>query len=153
MVFIVYDVSNHETFDNVEKWISFIKNIEKKTTIILCGNKINLRREVEIKEGEELSHKEGLLFYECSAKTNEDIKNMFFSSIVVLPIFRTYDESERKDLINELLEENGEVYQKGGLYQELIIEPKGKISEYGEKIEDNKKEKNIKMKKIKNKKR
>ena len=69
---------------------------------------------------------------------------MFFSSIVVSSIFGTYDESERKDLTNELLEENGEVYQKGGLYQELIIEPKGKINEYGEKIEDNKKEKNIK---------
>ena len=144
LVFIVYDVSHHETFDNVEKWISFVKNFEKKTTIILCGNKIDLRREVETKEGEELAHKEGLLFYECSAKTNEDIKNMFFSSIVVLPIFGTYDESERKDLINELLEENGEVYQKGDLYQELIIEPKGKINEYREKIEDNKKEKNIK---------
>ena len=106
IVFIVYDVANRDTFNNVENWISFVKNIEK-TTLILCGNKVDLSREVETKEGQELASKEGILFFECSAKTNENIKNMFFSSIAVLPTFGIYDESERENLIRELLEENG----------------------------------------------
>ena len=78
IVFIVYDVSNRSSFDNIPNWISFVKNIEK-TTMILCGNKNDLERSVEKKEGEELAKNEGLLFFECSAKTNENIKNMFFS--------------------------------------------------------------------------
>ena len=69
IVFIVYDVSNPSSFENVSNWISFVKKIEK-TTMILCGNKIDLEREVETNDGEELAKKEVLLFFECSAKSN-----------------------------------------------------------------------------------
>ena len=132
IVFIVYDVSNRSSFDNVENWISFVKNIEK-TTMILCGNKIDLGREVETKDGEELAKREGLLFFECSAKSNENIKNMFFSSIAVLPTFGVYDESERENLIRELLEENGGgEYQVGSGNQDLIIQPPGQVNDNGE---------------------
>ena len=40
-VFVVYDISVKTTFDNIPKWINFIRSIEN-TTIILCGNKIDL---------------------------------------------------------------------------------------------------------------
>ena len=103
--FIVYDISERSSFDNIPKWISFVKNIEK-TTMILCGNKTDLQRDVQKNEGEELAKSEGLLFFECSAKTNENIKNMFYSAITVLPTFGVNDESERGNLIKELLEEN-----------------------------------------------
>ena len=132
IVFIVYNVSHRDSFDNVGNWISFVKNIEK-TTMILCGNKIDLSREVETSEGEELAKREGLLFFECSAKTNENIKNMFFSSIAILPTFGIYDESERENLIRELLEENGGGdYQGGGGNQELIIQPPAQVNDNGE---------------------
>ncbi len=132
IVFIVYDVSNRSSFDNVSNWISFVKNIEK-TTIVLCGNKIDLEREVEKSDGEELAKKEGLNFFECSAKTNENIKNMFFSSIAILPTFGIYDEQEKENLIRELLEENGggDFKDEGG-NQDLIIQPPAKINENGE---------------------
>ena len=58
IVFIVYDVSNRTSFDNISNWISFVRNIER-TTMILCGNKIDLTREVQTNEGEELAKKEG----------------------------------------------------------------------------------------------
>ena len=48
IVFVVYAVSYRETFDNVPKWISFLKSIGNKD-IVLCGNKIDLKREVETK--------------------------------------------------------------------------------------------------------
>ena len=132
IVFIVYDVSNRSSFDNVSNWISFVKNIEK-TTMILCGNKIDLTREVQTNEGEELAKKEGLLFFECSAKTNENIKKMFFSSIAGLPTFGIYEEDERENLILELLNENGvEVNQDVGGNQELVIQPPAKINVNGE---------------------
>ena len=132
IVFIVYDVSNRSSFDNVSNWISFVKNIEK-TTMILCGNKIDLNREVQTNEGEELAKREGLLFFECSAKTNENIKKMFFSSIAGLPTFGIYDGDEKENLILELLNENGvEVNQDVGGNQELVIQPPAKINVNGE---------------------
>ena len=132
IVFIVYDVSNRSSFDNVSNWISFVKNIEK-TTMILCGNKIDLNREVQTNEGQDLAKNENLLFFECSAKTNENIKKMFFSSIAGLPTFGIYEEDERENLILELLNENGvEVNQDVGGNQELVIQPPAKINVNGE---------------------
>ena len=132
IVFIVYDTSNRSSFDNVLNWISFVKNIEK-TSMVLCGNKIDLNREVEKNEGEELAKKENMLFFECSAKTNDNIKNMFYSSIAGLPTFGVYDESEKDNLIKELLEENGgEEFKEEGATQNLHEQQKGKININGE---------------------
>ena len=107
IVFIVYDVSNRSSFDNVPNWISFVKNIEK-TKMILVGNKTDLQREVQTNEGEELSKNEEMLFFECSAKSNDNIKNLFYSSIAGLPTFGVFEDAEKENLIKELLEENGE---------------------------------------------
>ena len=139
IVYIVYDISNRSSFDNVPNWISFVKNIEK-TTMILCGNKTDLEREVNKNEGEELAKREGLLFFECSAKTNENIKNMFYSSIAGLPTFGIYDQSEKENLIRELLEENGgEDFQEGGANQDLVNQPPTKMNINGEVTSFNKK--------------
>ena len=132
IVFIVYDVSNRSSFDNVKNWIQFVKDIEK-TTMILCGNKIDLDRDVNTNEGEEIAKSEGILFFECSAKTNENIKNMFFSSISLLPTFGIYDESEKENLIRELLEENGvEISNDANGNQDLIVQPPATINVNGE---------------------
>ena len=98
--------------------------------VVLVGNKIDLeRREVETKEGEELAKKEGLLFFECSAKTNENIMNMFYSSIARLPIFEIDNESERDNIVRDLIEENslGDSKEDRG-NQDLIVINEGKIS-------------------------
>ena len=132
LVFLVYDVSRKESFDNIMTWINFVRNIEK-TIMVLCGNKIDLNREVEKNEGEELARKEGLLFFECSAKTNENIKLMFYSAIAGLPSFGVTDESEKENMIKELMEENGgEGFQQGGVNQDLVNQPDAKINVNGE---------------------
>ena len=132
IVFVVYDVSNRSSFENIPNWISFVKNIEK-TIMILCANKIDLEREVETKDGEELAKNEGLIYFECSAKTNENIKNMFFSSIATLSTFGIDNESERDNLVRELLEENGDgdFHEERG-NQDLVVQQEGKISGNGE---------------------
>ena len=141
IVFLVYDVSNRATFENITNWINFVRNIEKPI-MVLCGNKIDLNREVEKNEGEELAKKEGLLFYECSAKTNENIKYMFYSSVVRLPNFGTNDESEMENMVKELMEENGgEGFQEGGINQDLVNQPPAKMSVNGEVVDENKKRK------------
>ena len=139
MVFLVYDVSNRQSFENISNWISFVKNIEK-TIMVLCGNKIDLNREVEKSEGEALAEKENLKFFECSAKTNENIKFMFYSAIAELPSFGCTDESEKENMVKELMEENGgEGFQEGGTNQDLVNQPPAKMNVNGEIDEPNKK--------------
>ena len=105
IVFLVYDISTKSSFDNIPKWISFIRSIEN-TTLVLCGNKIDLeKREVTKEEGEALAQKEGISFYETSAKTGDGIKNMFYNTVSDLPVFA--ENNNKESLIKELMEENG----------------------------------------------
>ena len=62
-IFVVFDISSKNSFDNIPNWINFMKSIENNTTIILCGNKIDLQnREVNKEEGEEFALNEGKNF-------------------------------------------------------------------------------------------
>ena len=141
IVFLVYDVSKRTSFEHINDWIEFVRNIER-TTMVLIGNKIDLNREVEKNEGEELAQKEGLIFFECSAKNNENIKNLFFSSVAVLPTFGVYDESEKDTIIRELLEENGgDDIKEGGENLDLFNQPPAQMNVDGEITMGNKKRK------------
>ena len=105
IVFLIYDISVKTSFDNIPKWISFIRSIEN-TTLVLCGNKIDLdKREVTKEEGEALAQKEGIAFYETSAKTGDGIKSMFYNTVSDLPVFA--ENNNKESLIKELMEENG----------------------------------------------
>ena len=140
IVFIVYDISNRNSFENVQNWINFVKNIEK-TTMILLGNKIDLERDVETKEGQEIAEREGIKFFECSAKTNENIKYMFYASIAGLPTFGVYEESERENLVKELLEENGGEENQNNNGDNLVKQPPAQISVDGKVMSTNKRRK------------
>ena len=114
IVFVVYDISGKTSFDNIPKWINFIKSIEN-TTIVLCGNKIDLEnREVKKEEGEELAKKEGISFFEVSAKTNDNIKNMFYNVIAELPTF-SQNNTNKESVIKELMQENGVINVQEGI--------------------------------------
>ena len=118
IVFVVYDISSKTSFNNVPSWISFIKSIEN-TTIILCANKTDLTtREVPKNEGEQFAQKEGIAFFEVCAKTNENIKLMFYTAIADLPTFAE-GATNKENLIKELQEENGvENVQEGNNVKE-----------------------------------
>ena len=139
IIFIVYDISSKNTFNNIPKWINFVKSIEK-TKIVLCGNITDLeRREVEKIEAENFAKKEGISFFEICAESNENLKLMFYTCIADLPIF---DDIPNKDsLIKELLEENENI-------QNSKNDSKNKIS-INNKIYINDKEKKDNKKKEK----
>ena len=105
IVFLIYDISVKSSFDNIPNWITFIRSIEN-TTLVLCGNKIDLeKREVTKEEGEALAQNEGIAFYEMSAKSGEGIKNMFYNAVSDLTVFA--ENNNKESLIKELMEENG----------------------------------------------
>ena len=114
IVFLIYDVSTKTSFDNIPNWISFIRNIET-TTLVLCGNKIDVsEREVKKEDGEALAQKEGIAFFETSAKTGEGIKSMFYNAIATLPTFAE-NNPNKENLVKELLQENGVENSVGGI--------------------------------------
>ena len=79
----VYDISNRDSFNNVSTRIEGFKNQTPKTVlIILVGNKsdLNDRRQVSTEEGQELADKFGIQFYETSAKTGDNVNEIFYNS-------------------------------------------------------------------------
>lgn len=56
---------------------------------------------MEAQEGQKLAAKEGLMFFELSAKTNLNLKKVFFSVVAELPFFEQFDQMKEK-VVNEL---------------------------------------------------
>ena len=138
--FIIYDISSKNSFDNIPNWINFIKSIENNTTIILCGNKIDLQnREVKKEEGEELAINEGIQFFEVSAKTGENIKNMFYDVVSQLPFFAKIN-MNNENIINELIQENEIKNAKKSIKPEEIkvknIVVDGNINQASKKVKE-----------------
>ena len=81
--FVVYDISNRATFDNIKSWVEDCKRLSPKSVLmILVGNKTDLeeRREVSYNEGSIFAQKNGMLFFECSAKTGNNVEKIFMES-------------------------------------------------------------------------
>ena len=81
---IVYDISRKETFANVDKWISELKETgEDDICIILIGNKCDLKdkREVTIEEVKKKAEIFKVGFLETSALTSENIEAAFHTLI------------------------------------------------------------------------
>lgn len=77
-VFIVYDVTRPETFQNVNSWVEDIKDfVQKNTPKVLIGNKIDLPQKVDSKAGKKLASEIGSEFIETSAKTGENVDKLF----------------------------------------------------------------------------
>ena len=81
---IVYDITNRNSFDSIQSWIDdCTKQTPKTILLILIGNKNDLkeRREVQYQEGEEFAKKRNMIFLETSAKTGDNISQIFEKSI------------------------------------------------------------------------
>ena len=80
---LVYDISKKESFESIQSWIDDCKSAAPETVLmVLVGNKSDLtdERKVSEEEGREFAEKNGLLFFETSAKTGENVKEVFQES-------------------------------------------------------------------------
>lgn len=80
-VIVVYDVTERATFQKVKSWLEEVEvNCDKMPVIILVGNKTDLadRRQVSTQEGRELAKRSKLMFMEASAKTKENVTDVFY---------------------------------------------------------------------------
>ena len=80
---LVYDITRHETFEHIDRWLNEIKvNGSKDICCILIGNKKDLeeQRQVKYEEGEKLAKNNNLLFLETSAKSAENVQEAFMQT-------------------------------------------------------------------------
>ena len=112
IIFIVYDLSDSNSFTNLEEWINFIKQVNTDDSLlILCGNKSDKPRKIDYKDGSALAQKYGMLFFETSAKTCQNINSMMFTAISYLPFFSQFN-IDKNALIEELQKLNSKIEEK-----------------------------------------
>ena len=76
----MYDVTNEESFNSVQDWVTQIKTYSwDNAQVILVGNKCDCEEErvVSTERGKQLADQLGLEFFETSAKENVNVKSVF----------------------------------------------------------------------------
>ena len=115
LIFLVYDITNKNSFANLPDWIKFINNIEN-TNIVIVGNKIDLedKRVITFEEGKKFAEANNFEIYEVSAKEGTGLLDMLFNSIATLPVFDTLNNPKlsKEEIIEALKKENYERYDE-----------------------------------------
>ncbi|KAJ7951796.1 Ras-related protein [Quillaja saponaria] len=78
---VVYDISSMDTFLRAKKWVQELQGQGNKILVMaLVANKSDLEsnREVDVQEGEQFSEENGMFYMETSAKTGENVNELFY---------------------------------------------------------------------------
>lgn len=90
-VILVYDVSSYESFEELDNWMAEAAKFganSRELVFVLCANKADLtgkKRVVSEDEGRQFASNRGLIYFETSASSGQNVKEMFeflFSAIV-----------------------------------------------------------------------
>ncbi|KAL9656421.1 hypothetical protein ABK040_005186 [Willaertia magna] len=94
---IVYDITNKESFENLEKWYNEVKTQgDSECFCIFVGNKCDLKdmRQVETDTGKEFAEKHGVPFMETSAADNTNVEEAF--NFMLKEIYKKQSEKRNK---------------------------------------------------------
>ncbi|EJD52499.1 ras-domain-containing protein [Auricularia subglabra TFB-10046 SS5] len=83
-IFLVYDVSNRESFDALPRWFSELETYVSSSVVkMLVGNKLDkeFSRTVSREEGQKFADRMGCLFVESSAKTAANVREAFVEMV------------------------------------------------------------------------
>ena len=124
--FIVYDIANKKTFDDIEKWISDLRtNSDENLSIILIGNKTDLndKREVTTEEGKNKAELYKFAFIETSAFNGNNIEKAF--NELITDVYKKNHEFFEKKVKIEINKENKTIELDKG-ENENDLQEKGK---------------------------
>ena len=123
LIFLVYDITNQQSFTHLPDWIKFINNIEN-TNIVIVGNKIDLenKRVITFEEGKKFAEENNYEIYEVSAKEGTGLFDMFFNSIASLPVFDSLNNPKmtKEEIIEALKKENLEKIDERKINEETV---------------------------------
>ncbi|RWW36381.1 hypothetical protein BHE74_00058603 [Ensete ventricosum] len=77
---VVYDITRHVTFENIERWLKELRDrTDTNIVIMLVGNKADLHhlRSVSIDDAKDFSEKENTYFMETSALESTNVEDAF----------------------------------------------------------------------------
>ncbi|XP_059154937.1 dnaJ homolog subfamily C member 27-like [Physella acuta] len=98
---LVYDVSDKASFTSLDYWMEELTNeIGNKSeldsiVVCVCGNKTDLKRQVDESEGQLWADARGFHFFETSALTGEGISNLF--QVLFEGVVRTCENGGRRE--------------------------------------------------------
>ncbi|KAL4179756.1 hypothetical protein AMTRI_Chr13g88860 [Amborella trichopoda] len=78
---VVYDITSMDSFLRAQKWVQELQRQGNPTLfMVLVANKVDLasKRKVEEKDGETYARENGLLYMETSAKTAQNVNELFY---------------------------------------------------------------------------
>ena len=79
-ILLVYDITNKQSFEYLDRWINNIENsADPNVTILLVGTKLDLDsdREVSFEEGYKFAEEYNFRFYEVSSRVGTSVHEMF----------------------------------------------------------------------------
>lgn len=77
---ITYDVTNSRSLENCEYWVNELRRTEENCILCLVANKIDVpaeEKKIDAKDAQEFVEKYGMVYFETSAKTGENINKLF----------------------------------------------------------------------------
>ncbi|POS84505.1 P-loop containing nucleoside triphosphate hydrolase [Erysiphe pulchra] len=90
---VVYDITQASSLDKAKQWVKELQRQANDNIIIaLAGNKLDLatsspdKRAISTADAEAYAKESGLLFFETSAKSSENVKELFTSIAKKLPL-------------------------------------------------------------------
>jgi GTPase SAR1 family protein len=77
---ICFDLTNEESYDRVPRWIYFVTDHSDDAMIIVAGNKLDLNdnRRIDYQVATAQFQELEVRYFEVSAKTGENVENMFY---------------------------------------------------------------------------
>ena len=101
-ILIVFDLTNQESFKNIQNWINEVTVFTGKDVTIIClGNKSDLKKEISKNVIDDFKKKANLEIFNVSAKTGDGVEEAF-KHIIELLIKKNMakKEEEKKNSIN-----------------------------------------------------
>ena len=99
-IIYVYDITNRESFNNLNEWHKLVKKYAPNALSIMCGNKSDLRLEriITTEEGLKKARNFGCRFFlETSAKNGTGVDDLFDMLLELLLTFR--NKERQKELV------------------------------------------------------
>ena len=102
-IILMFSLTDKNSFNSIRDWIKKIKeDANERILIILVGNKndLGLERQINKEEAEKLAKECNTKYYECSAKTGDNI-NFIFNDLIEQMVKKTDKFKENKTKLSK----------------------------------------------------